>query len=100
MIAQSCGLETEYVDAKRKASYTGFVDVKFDTDDKLNEFYEDILCCGKNPLNLLVNQYAIIRNSNNEIIDKFRYTGEYYARVEYTQADSQQFGLVKPRNIH
>ena len=100
MIAQSCGLKTEYVDTKRKTSYTGFIDVKFDTDDKLNEFYEDILCCGKNPLNLLVNQYAIIRNSNNEIIDKFRYTGEYYARVEYTQVDSEQFGLVKPRNIH
>lgn len=100
MVAEDCGLTVEYIDAKKKASYTGFIDVKFDTDDELNEFYEDILCCNKNPLNLLVNQYAIIRNSNNEIIDKFRYTGEYYARVEYIQVDSQQFGLVKPRNVH
>lgn len=100
MVAQNCGLTVEYIDTKKKAPYTGFVDVKFDTDDELNEFYEDILCCNKNPLNLLVNQYAIIRNSNNEIIDKFRYTGEYYARVEYIQVDSQQFGLVKPRNVH
>lgn len=100
MVAQNCGLTVEYIDTKKKAPYTGFVDVKFDTDDELNEFYEDILCCGKNPLNLLVNQYAIIRNSNNEVIDKFRYTGEYYARVDYVQADSEQFGLVKPRNIH
>lgn len=100
MVAEDCGLTVEYVDTKKKASYTGFIDVKFDTDDELNEFYEDILCCNKNPLNLLVNQYAIIRNSNNEIIDKFRYTGEYYARVEYIQVDSQQFGLVKPRNVH
>lgn len=100
MVAEDCGLTVEYVDIKKKASYTGFIDVKFDTDDELSEFYEDILCCNKNPLNLLVNQYAIIRNSNNEIIDKFRYTGEYYARVEYIQVDSQQFGLVKPRNVH
>lgn len=100
MVAQDCGLTVEYIDAKKKAPYTGFVDVKFNTDNELNEFYEDILCCGKNPLNLLVNQYAIIRNSNNEVIDKFRYTGEYYARVDYVQADSEQFGLVKPRNIH
>ena len=100
MVAQDCGLTVEYIDAKKKASYTGFVDVKFDTDDELNEFYEDVLYCNKNPLNLLVNQYAIIRNSNNEIIDKFRYTGEHYARVDYTQAESQHFGLVKPRNVH
>lgn len=100
MVAQNCGLTVEYIDTKKKAPYTGFVDVKFDTDDELNEFYEDILCCNKNPLNLLVNQYAIIRNSNNEVIDKFRYTGEYYARVDYVQAESEQFGLVKPRNIH
>lgn len=100
MVAQNCGLTVEYIDTKKKAPYTGFVDVKFDTDDELNEFYEDILCCNKNPLNLLVNQYAIIRNSNNEVIDKFRYTGEYYARVDYIQAESEQFGLVKPRNVH
>lgn len=100
MVAQDCGLTVEYIDAKKKTSYTGFVDVKFDTDDELNEFYEDILGCGKNPLNLLVNQYAIIRNSNNEIIDKFRYTGEYYARADYTLAESQQFGSIKPRNVH
>lgn len=100
MIAQDCGLTVEYIDTKKKTPYAGFVDVKFDTDDELNEFYEGIVHCNKNPLNLLVNQYAIIRNSSNEVIDKFKYNGEYYARVAYTQVESQYFGLVKPKNVH
>lgn len=100
MVAQDCGLTVEYIDTKKKKPCTGFVDVKFDTDDELNEFYEGIVRCNKNPLNLLVNQYAIIRNSNNEVIDKFKYNGEYYARVVYTQVESQYFGLIKPKNVH
>jgi len=42
-----------------------------------------------NHFNTLINQYAIIRNSDNEIIDGLVWTGEEYRHYSYDSLDSK-----------
>lgn len=91
-------IPTEYIESSPKDTYTGFVDVSY-TLEELNKFYFELMG-EKNPLNLINNQYAIIRNENNEVIDKFKFINNIYERIPYYCVNSLHFGEIKPRNVH
>lgn len=72
--------------------YLGFKDVVL-TDDEMTEFYTHQ---EENLYDLLVNEYLIIRNTDNEIVDRLCWTGDGYRHLDYANFSSKWFGDVKP----
>lgn len=72
--------------------YCGYTEVMLD-EDGMNTFYS-------NPHNNLfalnVNEYLIIKDKNNEIVDFVCWTGEEYRHISVTPFYSRWFGEVKP----
>jgi PhoH-like ATPase len=77
---------------KPDVPYSGFSEVIFD-DKQLAYFYEHL---SENQFNLLINQYLIVKNKNNETIDKFKWNGEYYKTVVPKTIKSAMFGTIRP----
>lgn len=74
--------------------YTGYKEVNM-TDDEMSYFYSNI---NKNIYNLLINQYLVIKNKDDEIVDNRRWDGETHKAMSYKQINSDFTGRVKPRN--
>ena len=72
--------------------YSGYKTV-FLNDEEMAEFYSHP---NDNPYNVYINQYLIIANTNNEIVDKLLWTGNEYRKISYDNFESQQFGKIKP----
>lgn len=72
--------------------YLGFRDIVMN-DEEMVMFYSDP---DKNPYNLLINEYLIIRNIDNEIVDRLCWTGESYRHLDYASFPSKWFGDIKP----
>ena len=88
------GLEVSGTDYEDDAEYTGFVEkVLFETD--MAYFYEHLT---ENIYDLLINQYLIIKNDKEEIVDKFRWDGFEYQNVKFPTIKSNYFGSVRPYN--
>ena len=73
--------------------YTGYKTVKF-SDEQMSAFYED----KKLDFDLLENEYLLIQNSENEIVDKYILQNNQLRRVKYTKFDNEFTGSIKPRN--
>ena len=69
-------------------SYLGYLDLKMSNED-MALFYsnQNTNCYG-----LYVNEYLIIRNQDNEIVDKLCWTGEEFRQLKYFDFPSKQFG--------
>lgn len=50
----------------------------------------------KNSLNAKINQYIIIRDIENNIIDRRCWTGSEYRNLKYENFDSLELGVIKP----
>lgn len=72
--------------------YTGFTEIKM-TDEQMAYFYEHQT---ENSFGVLVNEYLIIRNADNYIVDKLRWTGEKFEAIKSINLKSNYFGTVKP----
>ena len=84
-------LKTENTYTGNEDSYSGYIEVTM-SDKELAEFYQN----KTNRWGLLVNQYLIIRDPNGEVKDKYRWDGEEFKFVDYTNIKSKMFGSVKP----
>ena len=56
-------------------------------------FYEHT---DENKYNLLVNEYLIVKNKKNEVIDTYRWDGEKHQPTKICNIKSDMFGPVKP----
>ena len=72
--------------------YEGYKDVTL-SDEEMADFYTNQ---GKNPFDLLINEYLIIRDSSGEIVDRLCWTGEEHRHLDYTNFTSKWFGDVRP----
>lgn len=75
--------------------YKGYLDYSF-TDSEMEQFYSHP---NSNNLKAYINQYVIIRNHDEEIVDKRVWTGETYRAISYDTFDSKHFGRIKPVDI-
>ena len=75
-------------------NYCGYIELTL-SEDELASLYENLQ---ENTYNLHTNQYLIVRDKENNIIDKLCWTGEKLRPVKYYNFTSQQFGEVKPKS--
>lgn len=73
-------------------TYCGFKEIKLEEEEMAN-LYSNL---ETNSLNLLVNEYALIKNSNNQIVDRLCWTGESYRSLNFKPFNSFWFGDIKP----
>ena len=73
--------------------YTGYKTVEF-SDKELAVFYED----KKLNFHLLENEYLLIKDSENQLVDKYVLQDNRLRRVKYTKFDNAFTGSIKPRN--
>lgn len=86
-------LNTEFVEIKEDA-YTGFSE-QILSDEKLAFFYENQTL---NMFNLLPNQYLIIKNQENNIVDRLKWTGNTHQPLKIGNIKSKLFGVLKAYN--
>ena len=73
-------------------NYKGFIE-KIMSEDEMADFYSNLSI---NRYELQQNEYLIIKNSNNEFVDKFRWDGLTHNPVKIPTVKSDIFGVVKP----
>ena len=87
-------LEVESVGENKLDEYKGFV-VKSLSEDEMAYFYEHLQ---ENVFDLYTNEYLILKNDKDQIVDKFRWDGCEYQNVKFPTIKSNYFGSVKPYN--
>lgn len=96
-IAAAAGLNVKKPNEDSKLAYKGFFEKKF-SDDELADFYNNIKYQNKNPYGLLENQYFILRDAHNQVIDRYKWSNNRYVEVPYRKFESKMFGKVSPKN--
>lgn len=85
------------IDLTHNEEYTGYKEVSM-TDEEMSQFYTNL---NSNHYNLLVNQYLVVKNSKNEIVDKRRWDGETHAIVCDKTIKSKMFGdKIRPKDVY
>lgn len=80
------------IDEELIDEYKGYVEITM-SDAEMADFYSNQY---ENIYNLHINEYLIIRDKDNNIVDKVCYTGDGYRPISFGNFDSTQFGKVKP----
>ena len=76
--------------------YSGFLEVIYN-ELELSNFYSKILTNNVNELELIENQYLIIKDNSNNVIDKYKWKDNKYEKVGYIIPTSKLFGKVSPQ---
>lgn len=85
------------IDLTSDEEYTGYREVTM-SDEEMSTFYTNL---NSNHYNLLVNQYLVVKNSKNEIVDKRRWDGETHAIVCDKTIKSKMFGdKIRPKDVY
>ena len=87
-------LAVESVGENKLDEYKGFVEKSL-SEDEMAYFYEHLQ---ENVFDLYTNEYLILKNDKNQIVDKFRWDGCEYQNVKFPTIKSNYFGSVKPYN--
>ena len=96
LLAERQGLNVEIKKDTIENLYTGYTKLICQTDDELADFYHKV---GNDELSLdlHINEYLLIYDCNNNLIDKYKYLGNNkYQRLTFIVAESKAFGKIKP----
>lgn len=85
------GLNTKWVEFVDD-HYSGYAEIIMD-DNEMAYFYEHQ---DDNKYGLLINQYLIIRNTDGDPVDSYRWDGEMFQSAKIGNIKSDIFGTVKP----
>ena len=96
-LAYSVGLNVLYKTEEDKDNYTGFIEICLNDID-LAKLYGDIIPQKVNKWNLYDNQYIIIRDKNNNIVDKYKWHNNEYIQIQYQKIESKMFGKLVPKD--
>ena len=86
------GLDISSISTIQEDLYKGYRDITLSEND-MAYFYEHL---NENVFNLLTNEYVIIRNADNEVVDKLKWDGEMYQAIRNKPFKSNMFGTLKP----
>ena len=88
-------LNTEKVEKEENDNYKGYKEIQM-TDEELANLYSNT---NINTYDLLENEYLIIKNKDEEIVDKRKWTGKDLIPLKYKTVSTKYTDKVKPRNI-
>ena len=88
------GLEVESVGENKLDDYSGFVE-KTLSESEMAYFYEHLQ---ENIYGLLENEYLILKDSNNHVVDTLVWREGMYQNIKFPNIKSDYFGAVKPLN--
>lgn len=86
------GLDISSISTIQEDLYKGYRDITLSEND-MAYFYEHL---NENVFNLLTNEYVIIRNADNEVVDKLKWDGGIYQTIRNKPFKSNMFGILKP----
>ena len=86
------GLDISSISTIQEDLYKGYRDITLSEND-MAYFYEHL---NENVFNLLTNEYVIIRNAYNEVVDKLKWDGGMYQTIRNKPFKSNMFGTLKP----
>lgn len=91
------GLNVEWFDDnKEDIDYTGFKEISM-SDEEMAYFYEHQ---NENIYDLLVNEYLIVKDKNNEVVDTYRWDSERFQPLYKKQVKSTYFDKLKPKDVY
>ena len=82
---------------KNIEEYKGFIEARF-TEIGLANFYQNTLINNINEYDLLENQYIIIKNEDDWVLDKYKWKNNKYEKIPFQKAESKMFGKIVPKN--
>ena len=97
-IAKTLGLNTEFAFANyADDDYLGYYEIQMNNLELAN-FYEKVYSDNHNVWKLKDNEYLIIKDNTNSIIDKYRWYNNKYISVPFHKAESKMFGKIVPKD--
>ena len=96
-LAKMVRLDTQFAKANEDDGYTGYKEIILN-DEELANFYNEIKYNNINSYHLLTNEYLIIKDTNNKIIDKYKWCTTHYKDVPWNKAESKMFGKIVPKD--
>ena len=85
-------LNTELYQEEPESVYFGYKEV-YPTEEELADLYSDRT---QNIFNALINEYVILYDDENKVMDTLCWTGTTYRNLHYHDFTSQFFGTVRP----
>lgn len=98
-LARDLGLQVKHL-MQEQQDYCGYKEILLISDEELADFYSQIGYYKENPYGLLPNEYLIVKDANNKIIDKYKYTSDGMIKVPFSCFESKMFGKIKPKDIY
>ena len=98
LIAKATGLSSYILKQNNPEVYNGYKKITCPTDETLADFYTKINSYEENDFkDLLINEYLLVYDKNNILIDKYKYLGNNkFEQIKFNTANSKMFGKVKP----
>lgn len=90
------GLTVGSIDTGNNEEYTGFIEKSLSNDD-MAYFYEHL---SENVYGLLRNQYLIVKNDKDEIVDSYRWNGEIHEPLFKKNVQSLYFDKLRSKDIY
>lgn len=78
---------------EEQEDYSGYKEIILNTDEEIGDLYQNL---NTNQFNLLTNQYLIVKNNKNEIIDRLCWNGQTHRRLIVKDFNSRSLGNIKP----
>lgn len=88
------GLNVESARENKNFEYKGFVEKSL-SDEEMAYFYDHLT---ENIFGLITNEYLIIKDKDENVVDKFRWDGKGHQIVKLPSIKSNYFGTIKPYN--
>lgn len=95
-IARSLNLETYSVEVDYDDNYKGFIE-KTLSDEEMAYFYEH---SKENIYNLLINEYLVLKNKSENIVDTLRWNGTEYQPIFKKTIKTVYFDKLKSKDIY
>ena len=83
--------------SSKHIEYCGYREIQLN-DIELANFYENIFPNNINNWHLRNNEYLLIKDKTNIIIDKYRWHNKKYNVIPFHKAESKMFGKIIPKN--
>ena len=95
-LAKSIGLKVSFSEDDEE-EYIGYKEIQL-SETEMADFYGLHFCKDSNIYNLLENEYLLIKDDNNNIIDKYKWVENHYEDIPFISVRSNQLGKIAPIN--